>query len=294
VAFTDVSHDPQRVARWYFGGVSSSIATLVSHPLDLMKVLAQTEKGKLSAMAVARKIIKEQGFFALYSGLSASLLRQYTYTLSRFGMYTLGSEYFDTSTMSRKSLLAAVAGGIGGYIGAPADMVNVRMQNDVKLPPAERRNYKHAFDGLFTVVREEGWPSLFNGASMTALRGLFMTVGQIAFYEQSKGILVNMGMAENTSTYILASIISAISATFLTLPIDVIKTRLMNAKPGEYKGLFDVIVKTSTEGPLAFFKGFVPAFSRTMPHTVMLFVILEFLRTHFGYLPAPKKVGHSV
>lgn len=28
-----------------------------------------------------------------------------------------------------------------GFIGTPGDMVNVRMQNDVKLPPDQRRKY---------------------------------------------------------------------------------------------------------------------------------------------------------
>jgi len=45
----------------------------------------------------------------------------------------------DTSTMGRKTLLAAIAGGIGGYVGAPADLINVRLQNDVKLPQEKRR-----------------------------------------------------------------------------------------------------------------------------------------------------------
>ena len=53
----------------------------------------------------------------------------------------------------QKVLLAAVSGLCGGIVGTPADMVNVRMQNDVKLPPDQRRNYKHALDGLFRVYR---------------------------------------------------------------------------------------------------------------------------------------------
>ena len=53
----------------------------------------------------------------------------------------------------QKVLLAAVSGLCGGIVGTPADMVNVRMQNDVKLPADQRRNYKHAVDGLFRVYK---------------------------------------------------------------------------------------------------------------------------------------------
>ena len=35
--------------------------------------------------------------------------------------------------------MAAFAGGCGGILGTPGDMINVRMQNDIKLPPDQRR-----------------------------------------------------------------------------------------------------------------------------------------------------------
>ena len=61
-------------------------------------------------------------------------------------------------TFPMRLMMAGVSGGIGGIVGAPADMVNVRMQNDIKLPKdsPDRRNYKHAIDGLWRVMREEG------------------------------------------------------------------------------------------------------------------------------------------
>jgi hypothetical protein len=48
------------------------------------------------------------------------------------------------------------AGALGAFVGSPADLVLVRMQADGKLPPSQRRNYKHAFEGLARIIREEG------------------------------------------------------------------------------------------------------------------------------------------
>lgn len=48
-------------------------------------------------------------------------------------------------------------------IGSPADLVNVRMQNDIKLPEHMRRNYKHCFDALFKIFKTEGVQGLFKG-----------------------------------------------------------------------------------------------------------------------------------
>lgn len=130
---------------------------------------------------------------------------------------------------------------------------------------------------------------MFNGATLTALRGSVMTVGQIAFYEQTKDFLLShYGLPARMDTYILASTVSAVTATVLTQPLDVIKTRRMNARPGEYSSVFDVITKTALEGPQAFYKGSIPALTRLGPHTVLLFISLEYLRTHFGYLPPSK------
>ncbi|XP_032597540.1 mitochondrial dicarboxylate carrier [Drosophila grimshawi] len=111
----------------------------VQWQLDLIKVLIQTQKEKISLAEATRKIIREQVILALYDGISASLLRQYTYTLNRFGFYTAGVKIVDTTTMTNKMLLVAFGGGIGGLVGAPADLLNVRLQNDVKFPPKKRR-----------------------------------------------------------------------------------------------------------------------------------------------------------
>lgn len=74
----------------------------------------------------------------------------------------------------------------------------------------------------------------------------------------------------------------------MTQPMDVLKTKMMNAKPGEYKGIWDVVIQTAKQGPLGFFKGYVPAFLRLAPHTVIMYLFLEQFRLNFGYFP-PKR-----
>lgn len=75
----------------------------------------------------------------------------------------------------------------------------------------------------------------------------------------------------------------------MTQPLDVLKTKMMNAKPGEFKGIWDVVVQTAKLGPVGFFRGFVPAFLRIAPHTVITFMFLEQFRLNFGYYPPDKK-----
>lgn len=74
------------------------------------------------------------GVVALWNGLSASVLRQMTYSMARFGIYETGKRMYNADSFHGKVAIAAFAGAAGGYIGTPTDLVNVRMQNDMKLP----------------------------------------------------------------------------------------------------------------------------------------------------------------
>ncbi|KAJ8362956.1 hypothetical protein SKAU_G00117870 [Synaphobranchus kaupii] len=157
-----------------------------------------------------------------------------------------------------------------------------RMQNDMKLPPELRRNYAHALDGLFKVWRQEGIRKLFSGATMASSRGALVTVGQLSCYDQAKQLVLGTGvMSDNILTHFLASFIAGGCATILCQPLDVMKTRLMSSK-GEYSGVMHCLKETAKLGPLAFYKGLVPAGIRLIPHTVLTFLFLEQLRKNFG------------
>lgn len=105
-----------KVSRWYFGGMASGGAACFTHPLDLLKVTLQTQQeGKLSIVQLTGKIIRERGVFALYNGLSASMLRQLTYSTTRFGLYEVGKQEYGNS-FAGKVMLAGLSGAAGGNI----------------------------------------------------------------------------------------------------------------------------------------------------------------------------------
>ncbi|XP_040845380.1 mitochondrial dicarboxylate carrier isoform X1 [Ochotona curzoniae] len=285
-----------RVSRWYFGGLASCGAACCTHPLDLLKVHLQTQQEvKLRMTGMALQVVRRDGILALYNGLSASLCRQMTYSLTRFAIYESVRDRLSKGSQGplpfhHKVLLGGISGLTGGFVGTPADLVNVRMQNDMKLHPQQRRNYAHALDGLFRVFREEGLKKLFSGATMASSRGALVTVGQLSCYDQAKQLVLGTGyLSDGIFTHFVASFIAVSArlhpqggcATFLCQPLDVLKTRLMNAK-GEYKGVFHCALETAKLGPLAFYKGLFPAAVRLIPHTVLTFVFLEQLRQHFG------------
>ncbi|CAH8585672.1 unnamed protein product [Schistosoma turkestanicum] len=286
-----VASPPKKVGSWYFGGVAGAMAAACTHPLDLIKVHLQTQQKKEFGMVgMGIRVWKRDGILALYNGISASILRQLTYSMTRFGIYeTYKQSKNSTLPFSETALVAMLSGFCGGIVGNPADLINVRMQNDMKLPINERRNYKNCIDGLIRVVRHEGVTKLFNGVSMTASRAAFMTFGQLAFYDKFKMMLISTGEFEDKPlTHMIASSSAAGVATVITQPFDVMKTRLMNAPSGKYSGLMSCAADLLATGPLSFFKGLIPAFLRLAPHTVLTFVFLEQLIINFGHVPPQK------
>ncbi|XP_029193374.1 mitochondrial dicarboxylate carrier-like [Acropora muricata] len=274
--------------RWYLGGIASAMAACCTHPLDLLKVHLQTQQQathNLTSMGI--HVVRTQGVLALYNGLSASVMRQLTYSTTRYGLYEVVTAELkktnDPIPFYQKIAVAAAAGFVGGIVGNPADMVNVRMQNDVKmLDLAKRRNYNHVFDGLYRTATEEGVSTWMRGVTMTSSRALLMTVAQIACYDQAKQFLLTTRFfKDNIVTHFTASFIAGTIATSITQPVDVMKTRLMEAKPGQYKSVAHCILYTAKLGPLGFYKGFIPAWVRLAPHTILTWIFLEQLRVFF-------------
>lgn len=79
----------KRSTPFYFGGAASCVAAMVVHPFDLTKVRLQTMKGSAQQgmFSTMINIAKNEGVLQLYAGLSASILRQATYSTVRFGVY---------------------------------------------------------------------------------------------------------------------------------------------------------------------------------------------------------------
>lgn len=164
--------------KFLFGGTSGMLATCVVQPLDLVKTRMQVSKNaggvKPSTVSVITGVIKNEGITTLYNGLSAGLLRQATYTTTRLGIYTWLFETFSTDGKApnffMKAALGMTAGGVGAFVGTPAEVALIRMTSDGSLPVEQRRNYSSVFNALARIYKEEGIATLWKGATPTIAR----------------------------------------------------------------------------------------------------------------------------
>ncbi|EQB77870.1 mitochondrial 2-oxoglutarate/malate carrier protein-like isoform 2 [Camelus ferus] len=290
-------------------------ATVFVQPLDLVKNRmqlsgegAKTREYKTSFHALT-SILRAEGLRGIYTGLSAGLLRQATYTTTRLGIYTVLFERLTGADGTPpgfllKAVIGMTAGATGAFVGTPAEVALIRMTADGRLPADQRRGYKNVFNALIRIVREEGVPTLWRGCIPTMARAVVVNAAQLASYSQSKQFLLDSGyFSDNILCHFCASMISGLVTTAASMPVDIAKTRIQNmrmidGKP-EYKnglvrklgwglglqdlalqeggvGSWDVLVKVVRyEGFFSLWKGFTPYYARLGPHTVLTFIFLE-------------------
>ncbi|KAH9495095.1 hypothetical protein Btru_018151 [Bulinus truncatus] len=215
---------------------------LVKNRMQLSGVGGAKKQYKTSFHALA-SILKNEGVTGIYTGLSAGLLRQATYTTTRLGIYT---SLFDM--MSRDGKLAK-------FHCKSIDWCN---------------SWWHWC--FRWIVREEGAVTLWRGCIPTVGRAMVVNAAQLASYSQAKQILISTGyFQDGLFLHFVASMISGLITTAASMPVDIAKTRIQNMKTvngkPEYSGAVDVLSKTiRQEGLFSLWKGFTPYYAFDWVH----------------------------
>lgn len=267
---------------FYLGGVAATIAASITHPLDLTKVRLQASGDKRMIESI-RKTVRTAGVRGLFDGISGTWLRQMSYSLCRFWAYDESKKILKAGPNSPALVLATagvMAGTIAGVVGNPGEIVMVRLQGDFAKPPEKRFNYKHCFDALFRMVREEGPSSLVRGMGPNVFRSVLMNSSQLASYDFFKAELLKTNyFQDNIVCHFTASFAAGTVATTVCSPADVLKSRIMNASgPGSSSTLGVIRSSLANEGPMFMFKGWVPAWTRLQPTTILIFLTFEQLK----------------
>lgn len=268
---------------FWLGGVAATIAASITHPLDLTKVRLQAS-GDKRMMESIKKTVRTAGYRGLFDGISGTWLRQMSYSMCRFWAYEESKKMLGANEKGAPALKLAVAGsmagGIAGLVGNPGEIVMVRLQGDFAKAPEKRFNYKHCIDALVRMVREEGVSSLARGAGPNVFRAILMNASQLASYDFFKASLIDSGhFQDNIYCHFTASFAAGTVATTVCSPADVLKSRIMNASgPGSNSTLAVIRHSLRTEGAMFAFKGWVPAWMRLQPTTILIFLILEQLK----------------
>lgn len=230
-------------------------------------------------------IVKEEGFFALYKGLSASLLREATYSTIRLGMYEpfkemLGATDKANTPLWKKFGAGLCSGSLGAILANPYDLMKVRMQSN------EGKTKLSFVSEVRRILKTEGIKGLYRGTLPNVTRGAILTATKMATYDHTKHMILNSGlMKDDIKCFFVCSLVTGIMLTITTSPIDLIKTRIMSQPLDQkfYDGMVDCAIKTvKKEGFTAFYKGFWPQWMRFGPFNVIQLIVWEELRKSWG------------
>jgi hypothetical protein len=185
------------LTRLLLSATAGCAASTITHPLDVLRVQMQTDAttaGKPPAAvgvaarppattttrggstATALRIVRSGGMVALWDGLSAAYMRQFSYSMIRIGLFSYMQDALKRRDnvaslgFGTKLLLGSVSGTVGSIFGNPAEVAIVRMCNDSKLPADQRRNYRSSVHAVVRIAREEGARGLMRGVVNSSAR----------------------------------------------------------------------------------------------------------------------------
>jgi hypothetical protein len=232
-----------------------------------------------------KKIMGEEGFGALWKGVNAAWLREASYTSLRLGLYEpikvlFGADH-PSAPFYKKFLSGSAAGAIGSIAGNPFDVLKTKMMaSSGKEVPSLVATAKE-------LMAKQGIGGFYRGIDSNIARAMVLNGTKMACYDQMKSTVVQVTGWSKTS--LLTQFSSAVTAGFFMTctvsPFDMVRTRLMN-QPSDariYNNAVDCMIKIATqEGPLTFWRGFMPIWSRFAPTTTLQLVIFEQLRGVMG------------
>ncbi|KAH8917448.1 mitochondrial carrier [Atractiella rhizophila] len=279
-------------------GLSNCFAAGFTNPADIVKVRQQLEsKSNKSSpfFSLLFRMVREEGPFALWKGVSASFLREFSYSGIRMGCYDFAKMGItsllpigvskDSNSLALKLSAGMASGMLGAAIANPADLFKVRMQAPA-INGAPVLNLRQQIHRVYT---EGGIRSMYRAVFPTTVRAGLLTSSQLGTYDFTKHELLQTVpgfFKEDFKTHLLCSAIAGFVCSLASAPVDTIKVRLMADKERQFQSSFHAAsVLVTREGPLALYKGFFGCWIRLFPHTVLSLVAFERLRDMAGLRP---------
>ncbi|KAK7092756.1 electrogenic aspartate/glutamate antiporter SLC25A13, mitochondrial-like [Littorina saxatilis] len=154
------------------GGMAGGSQVMFTNPLEIVKIRLQVAgeivgKSRVSAIGV----IKDLGFFGLYKGARACLLRDIPFSAIYFPAYANAKKFFadenGINTPATLLLSATIAGMPAAFLPTPADVIKTRLQVAER---AGQTTYKGILDCCRKITAEEGLAAFWKGSVARVFR----------------------------------------------------------------------------------------------------------------------------
>ncbi|XP_025203459.1 mitochondrial thiamine pyrophosphate carrier-like isoform X2 [Melanaphis sacchari] len=162
------------------------------------------------------------------------------------------------------STAGACSGAFTRLICQPFDVLKIRFQLQVEPLSRNSNNskYKSIHQSISLIYKEEGFKALWKGL----LPGQFLSttygLTQFLVFQKTLALLsiTEKELNQTSSVHFLCGVTSATTATLVSYPFDVVRTRLVAQKSNQiYANMRSVAISMfRTEGVSAYYRGFFP------------------------------------
>ncbi|XP_039110901.1 calcium-binding mitochondrial carrier protein SCaMC-1-like isoform X1 [Hyaena hyaena] len=177
----------------------------------------------------------------------------------------------------RRLVAAGIAGAVARTCTAPLDRLKVMMQ----VHSLKSRRLR-LIGGFEQMVKEGGIRSLWRGNGVNVFKIAPETALKIGAYEQYKKWLSFDGAKIGIIERFVSGSLAGATAQTCIYPMEVLKTRLILGKTGQYSGIIDCGKKLlKQEGVRTFFKGYIPNFLGILPYAGIDLAVYELLKNYW-------------
>lgn len=220
--------------------------------------------------------VRTLGFFALYYGLTPTLLGSIPKAGIRFGMFSWFSHLLEDDHGVLSIQMTFLAGCLAGVFEAllvvvPVETIKTKcIQLDMPF-----------WEGLQEIILVEGLGGVYTGGLATVIKQASNHGLRFVWYSEYKNMVTQNGAIALTPVMaFVGGMTAGIFSALGNQPADVIKTRMQGICRGDdgYTSTWDCIRKTfEDEGAAGFYTGIVPRLSRVIPGQGILFLSYEMI-----------------
>jgi len=278
-----------------FGGLCEALSL---HPLDTVKTRLQLAGVKSKVATVqykgvfdcASNIVRSEGVFSLYKGLTPFSVHLVSKYFLRFGVnFQLRAMICPPGkeTSFWANILAGMTAGTveALIIVTPFEVVKTRLQAQKGAIVGDgvvTLKYKGPIHAVGRILKKEGVGGLWKGAAPTVFRQATNQASMFTAYTYLRANMWNDPQDLAPWQAAITGLIASCVGPLFNGPADVIKTRLMNQTHSmvdsidRYKNPFDAFIRIlRSEGIGALYKGLVPRLARVAPGQAITWMAVE-------------------
>ena len=151
------------------GILAYTLASLLTQPLDYMKVQAQVKHANhypenSRPLLLGRKAISQGGLTKLFVGYEALIVRSAIYHIVRSNIFltlynsSASKDMYNSVSTFDRALYSSIGSAIGGFVTSPFDLILLRKQVDNTLE--KPREYKGLIDSFTKITKGGGVSNL--------------------------------------------------------------------------------------------------------------------------------------